>query len=211
MSLQQDYDYAFKIAITGSSSVGKSSLMMRFTDDVFNVVLIPTIGVDFKIRSFTVDNKIVKLNIWDTAGQERFDAIIKAYYKGIHACLIVFDLTDRQTFQDVYKWFDKCKQNAKNEVKLILVGNKADLEEQRAVTYEEACNLAQELDMQYIETSAKSKQNVDQCFIQLSQDLIQQYIKQNKQIQFETQKQKSHLKPGGATIQKQQQKSAQCC
>ncbi|KAL4447022.1 hypothetical protein ABPG74_013874 [Tetrahymena malaccensis] len=210
MTLQQDYDYAFKIAITGSSSVGKSSLMMRFTDDVFNVTLIPTIGVDFKIRSFTVDNKIVKLNIWDTAGQERFDAIIKAYYKGIHACIIVFDLTDRQTFQDVYKWFDKCKQSAKNEVKQILVGNKADLTEQRAVSYEEASNLAQELDMEYIETSAKSKQNVDQCFLQLTQDLIQQYVKQNKQHELQRQKEKSYLKPAGGPIA-QQKKSPQCC
>lgn len=113
MNNYNDYDYTFKIALTGNSGVGKSSLMMRFTDDYFTESLIPTIGVDFKIRSIDVNNKVVKFSIWDTAGQERFEAIVKAYYKGIHACVIIFDLTDRQSFIDVTKWIDKLKANSK--------------------------------------------------------------------------------------------------
>ncbi|KAL4511269.1 hypothetical protein ABPG73_008347 [Tetrahymena malaccensis] len=198
MNKQKDSDYAFKIAIIGNTSSGKSSLMKRFTEDIFNETFVPTIGVDFKTHSLTLDNETVNLNIWDTSGQEKYENIVHAYCNVVHGCIFLFDLTDHQTFQDVQKWLDKFKQSTQNEVKYILVGNKADLIEQRTVSFEEASNLAKKLDMQYIEISAKLNQNIDNCFIQLTQDLIQQHLKQNQQHKLEEKKDSFQLKSTAA-------------
>jgi len=104
MSLNQDYDYLFKVLIIGNSCVGKSNILLRFSENVFHESFLPTIGVDFKIKNVEVNDKVVKLHIWDTAGQERFKTITATYYKGAHGIIIVYDITDRSSFNDVENW-----------------------------------------------------------------------------------------------------------
>jgi len=128
-----DYDYLFKILLIGDSSVGKSSLLLRFSDNTFKEDIMNTIGVDFKIRQFNIKGKVVKLQIWDTAGQERFRTITSSYYRGAHGIIVTYDITDAGTFEGCKRWLNESKKFAAGDVQRILVGNKIDLEDQRAV------------------------------------------------------------------------------
>lgn len=133
---QTDYDYIFKILLIGNSAVGKSSLLMRFAEDIFSESFLPTIGVDFKIRTLEAAGSKVKLQMWDTAGQEKFKSILTSYYKGTHGVLLVFDITDKQSFADVQLWMSEVEKYGRENVVKILVGNKKDLEAKRQVSTE---------------------------------------------------------------------------
>eukprot|EP01017_Pseudomicrothorax_dubius_P028320 TRINITY_DN335_c0_g1_i1.p1 TRINITY_DN335_c0_g1~~TRINITY_DN335_c0_g1_i1.p1 ORF type:complete len:208 (-),score=44.00 TRINITY_DN335_c0_g1_i1:165-788(-) len=171
MSLQQEYDYLFKLLLIGNSAVGKSSLLIRFSDNIFNESFLPTIGVDFKIRTLDLSGKVAKLQIWDTAGQERFKNITSSYYKGAHGVVLVYDITDRQSFKDVENWLGEVGKHANENIVKLLVGNKADLESQRQVTTEEAREFANSLGIKFVETSAKSSSNVETAFRTLSTEI----------------------------------------
>lgn len=163
----REYDYLFKFLIIGDSGVGKSSLMNRFSDNIFNDAFISTIGVDFKIRTVDIDGKIIKMQIWDTAGQERFRTIVSSYYRGAHGIMIVFDITNKDTFNNVGMWYEEAGKYASENVKLILIGNKADISK-RQVEYSEAVDIAEKYNMKYIETSAKTALNVETAFFDLA-------------------------------------------
>ncbi len=154
-----DYDYMYKVLLVGDSAVGKSSLILQFTDGVFSETFISTIGVDFKIRTVTVHDKRHKLQIWDTAGQERFRTITSAYYRGAHGIFIVYDVTAPLTFEHVTLWSAEITRNADRNrapaVK-ILVGNKVDRDEARAVTRDAGAKAADRFGMQFVEVSAKA-------------------------------------------------------
>lgn len=124
---QTDYDYIFKILLIGNSAVGKSSLLMRFAQDIFTDSFLPTIGVDFKIRTIEASGSKVKLQMWDTAGQERFKSILTSYYKGTHGVLLVFDITDKQSFKDLQIWLSEVEKYGRQDVVKVLIGNKKDL------------------------------------------------------------------------------------
>jgi Ras-related protein Rab-1A len=124
------------MAILGDSSVGKSSILLRFSDNVFLESWLPTIGVDFKIRSLEVNKKSVKCQIWDTAGQERFKNIVKTYYKGCKGFILVYDISYRQSFENIENWLKDIENFADKDTIKILVGNKCDLETKREVSYE---------------------------------------------------------------------------
>ena len=134
MATPQDYDYLFKVLLIGNSSVGKSSLLLRFVDNQWNDLFVPTIGVDFKIRTMEIDNKNVKLQIWDTAGQERFKNITASYYRGAHGIFVVYDISDTESFKNINNWLIEIEKNANKNVYKILVGNKCDLEDKRTVS-----------------------------------------------------------------------------
>jgi small GTP-binding protein len=157
-----------KILVIGESAVGKSCLLLRYTDDKFQDTFMTTIGVDFKTKFITVDGTAVKLQIWDTAGQEKFRSITKAYYRGAHGILVVFDVSRRDTFNQTRVWIDSIRDSSadSNPIDVIIVGNKCDLE--RAVTRDEAEGLAQQFQLPYFETSAKESVNVDQAFQSLA-------------------------------------------
>ena len=163
-----DVDYIFKILIIGDSSVGKSNLLLRFSDNVFLDTFLPTIGVDFKIRNVTVGDKSIKLNIWDTAGQERFKTITAAYYKGAHGIILVYDITDRDSFNNVSSWLNEVRKHAGPNVTRLLVGNKCDLEADRKVTFAEGKEFATSQGMGFMETSAKTRVNIDEAFMALT-------------------------------------------
>lgn len=172
----QEYDYLFKLIIVGDSGVGKSSLLNRFSDDVYTDSYISTIGVDFKIRTIDTNGKICKLQIWDTAGQERFRTITSSYYRGAHGILLVFDITNPESFTNIQQWLSEVNNYASETVNLILIGTKADLAEKRKVSYSDACDFAKVHNMEYVETSAKTSINIDSAFITLTNNLRKSFI-----------------------------------
>lgn len=179
MSYIQEYDYLFKLLLVGNSSVGKSSILLRFSDNVFNDDFQPTIGVDFKIRTLDLEKTTVKMQIWDTAGQERFKTITASYYKGAHGVIIVYDITDRQSFVDLEGWLQEVEKNTTDEnVVRLLIGNKCDLESSRKVSKEEGQRFAESNGMKFIETSARNAVNIEEAFQTMAQEIKNYYIKQ---------------------------------
>ncbi|KAF8086260.1 hypothetical protein N665_0630s0011 [Sinapis alba] len=169
---RSDYDYLIKLLLIGDSGVGKSCLLLRFSDDTFNTSFITTIGIDFKIRTVELDGKRIKLQIWDTAGQERFRTITTAYYRGAMGILLVYDVTDESSFNNIRNWMKNIEQNASDSVNKILVGNKADMDEsKRAVPTSKGQALADEYGIKFFETSAKTNQNVEQVFFSMAKDI----------------------------------------
>ena len=160
-NLNQEYDLLAKTLIIGDSTVGKSSLMLRFTENVFSEAFLPTIGIDFRIRVENVGNTMTKFQIWDTAGQERFRTITKSYYKGSHGIIIVYDVTNSASFLNVDKWIEQVREQAPSNTQIILVGTKCDLESERQVSYEDGLRKGEQHGIKFIETSAKASTNVD--------------------------------------------------
>ncbi|CAH9081675.1 unnamed protein product [Cuscuta epithymum] len=139
--MSNEYDYLFKLLLIGDSSVGKSCLLLRFADDSYVDSYISTIGVDFKIRTAELDEKTIKLQIWDTAGQERFRTITSSYYRGAHGIIIVYDVTERESYENVKQWLNEIDRYASESVCKLLVGNKCDMVDNKVVTTEEARHL----------------------------------------------------------------------
>merc|ERR1712093_607463 len=172
MGSKSPYDVLIKLLLIGDSGVGKSCLLCRYSEDIFNNKFITTIGIDFKIRTIELDGKKIKLQIWDTAGQERFRTITQAYYRGAMGILLVFDLTDERSFNNVRTWFSNVEQHATEGVNKIPIGNKCDWEEsKKVVSQQQALELAEELGVPYMETSAKSSINVDEAFFTLAREI----------------------------------------
>ena len=170
--MNDDYDYLFKLLLIGDSGVGKSCILLRFADDTFSESYISTIGVDFKIRTLTINGKRVKLQIWDTAGQERFRTLTTAYYRSAHGIVLVYDVNDRETFFHVENWLQEVGRYASNDVHKILVGNKCDILDKREVQYETARVYAEKLQVSFLESSAKDRTNVDKVFNIMASELI---------------------------------------
>jgi Ras-related protein Rab-8A len=176
MTTNRNYDYLIKLLLIGDSGVGKSCLLLRFSEDQFTPSFITTIGIDFKIRTIDMDGKKIKLQIWDTAGQERFRTITTAYYRGAMGILLVYDVCDERSFNNIRTWFQNVEQHATEGVHKILIGNKCDWTEKRVVSEEQGKALAQELGIPFIETSAKSNINVEEAFFSLARDIKKQLI-----------------------------------
>ncbi|KAL7264997.1 hypothetical protein ACSBR1_002863 [Camellia fascicularis] len=169
-----DYDYLIKLLLFGDSGVGKSCLLLRFSDDSFTTSFITTIGIDFKLRTIELDGKRIKLQIWDTAGQERFRTITTAYYRGAMGILLVYDVTDESSFNNIKNWINNIEQHASDNVNKMLVGNKADMDEsKRAVPTSWGQALADEYGIKFFETSAKTNLNVEQVFFSIARDIKQ--------------------------------------
>jgi len=173
--MAQEYDYLLKIVMIGDSGVGKSCLLKRFATNEFNDSYISTIGVDFEIQTLYIDNKTVKLQIWDTAGQERFHNITTSYYRGAHCIMLVYDVTNPDSFRNLNRWMGQIKNFASKGTQLLIVGNKADLTGSPSrVDFEDACDYANvtseqvEKEVDVIETSAKSGYQVNQAFEKLA-------------------------------------------
>jgi len=168
MASTAEHDYFFKILLIGDSGVGKSCLLLRFADDSWTETHISTIGVDFKIKTLDIDSKTVKLQIWDTAGQERFRTITSSYYRGAQGIILVYDCTDRESFNNVKQWMGEIDRYACENVNKLLVGNKCDLVAEKTVDVNTAKEFADSYDIPFIETSAKTAHNVEKCFVQMA-------------------------------------------
>jgi len=174
MAQHSNYDYLFKLLLIGDSSVGKSCLLLRFSDGSFNESQMSTIGVDFKIRTLELDKKTFKLQIWDTAGQERFRTIAAAYYRGAQGIIIVYDVTNKQSFENVEMWLSEVNKYGSGDVNKLLVGNKSDLTSKREVETEKGKELAESNGMKFLETSAKTADNVEEAFLTMTREVFQQ-------------------------------------
>jgi Ras-related protein Rab-1A len=177
---EQEYDYLFKLLLIGNSSVGKSSLLFRFVENVWDDSFVPTIGVDFKLKTLEVNGKKVKLQIWDTAGQERFKNITASYYRGGNGVLVVYDITERESFDNLTSWLIEIEKNANKNVYKLLIGNKCDLEDKRKVTYQEGKDFAESNGMKFIETSAKDNTKVQEAFELLTSEIMKSAVNKDK-------------------------------
>ncbi|KAJ1699611.1 hypothetical protein LUZ63_008123 [Rhynchospora breviuscula] len=157
-------DYVFKVVLIGDSAVGKSQILNRFARNEFLLDSKATIGVEFQTRTLVIQHKSVKAQIWDTAGQERYRAVTSAYYRGAVGALLVYDVTKRPTFEHIPRWLDELRAHADRNIVIMLVGNKIDLEDQRAITTEEAKEFAQKEGLFFLETSALQATNVETAF-----------------------------------------------
>ncbi|KAK8556626.1 hypothetical protein V6N13_064647 [Hibiscus sabdariffa] len=173
-SNQPEFDYLFKLLMIGDSGVGKSSLLLSFTSDSFEE-LSPTIGVDFKVKYINAGDKKLKLAIWDTAGQERFRTLTSSYYRGAQGVIMVYDVTRRETFTSLSEvWTKEVELYSTNQDCIkMLVGNKVDKERERVVTKKEGINFARECGCLFIECSAKTRANVQQCFDELVTKILE--------------------------------------
>ncbi|KAG5624462.1 hypothetical protein H5410_009680 [Solanum commersonii] len=167
------YDYLFKYIIIGDTGVGKSCLLLQFTDKRFQPVHDLTIGVEFGARMVTIDGKPIKLQIWDTAGQESFRSITRSYYRGAAGALLVYDITRRETFNHLASWLEDARQHANPNMTIMLVGNKSDLSHRRAVSKEEGEQFAKENGLLFLEASARTAQSVEEAFIQTAAKILQ--------------------------------------
>ncbi|KAI9262568.1 small GTP-binding protein [Helicostylum pulchrum] len=170
-SMNTEYDYLFKLLLIGDSGVGKSCLLLRFADDTYTESYISTIGVDFKIRTIELDGKVCKLQIWDTAGQERFRTITSSYYRGAHGIIVVYDVTDNESFENVKEWLREIERYASDGVNRLLVGNKSDLTDKRQVTLSNSKKWADSVNIPILETSAKNSSNVEQAFLTMARQI----------------------------------------
>ena len=170
------YDGLFKILILGESDVGKTCLLLRYTDNSLKANHLTTIGIDFKIKTINIENRIIKLQIWDTVGQERFRTFSRTYYKLANGIILTYDITDKNSFLKIPNWIKQIEANAPKNVKKILVGNKTDKIDtlDRVVTEEEGKKLAKDYNMHFFETSAKTGQNVTEAFDCLIKEIMKE-------------------------------------
>jgi len=174
---KRDHDELFKILVIGDSAVGKSALLMRFTEDQFQENFISTIGIDFKAKVITIDGVRIKLQVWDTAGQERFRTITTAYFRSAVGILLVYDITNSDSFLNLGQWVKSIDMHASGEVVRLLVGNKSDLIDKRVVEKERGASLADEFGIQFFESSAKSGENVNELFQWLARKVLEHKTK----------------------------------
>ncbi|TQD79462.1 hypothetical protein C1H46_034981 [Malus baccata] len=160
----QKVDYVFKVVLIGDSAVGKSQILARFARNEFSLDSKATIGVEFQTRTLLIEHKSVKAQIWDTAGQERYRAVTSAYYRGAVGAMLVYDITKRQTFDHIPRWLEELRSHADKNIVIILIGNKSDLENQRAVPTEDAKEFAEKEGLFFLETSALEATNVENAF-----------------------------------------------
>ncbi|XP_067859551.1 ras-related protein Rab-26 isoform X1 [Heptranchias perlo] len=172
------YDIAFKVMLVGDSGVGKTCLLVRFKDGAFLAgSFISTVGIDFRNKVLNVDGVKVKLQIWDTAGQERFRSVTHAYYRDAHALLLLYDVTNKTSFDNIQAWLTEIHEYATQDVVIMLLGNKADATQERAVKKEAGEKLAKEYGVPFMETSAKTGLNVELAFMAIAKELKHRSMK----------------------------------
>ncbi|XP_055549004.1 ras-related protein Rab-35-like [Wyeomyia smithii] len=170
--MNRNHYHMFKLLILGDSGVGKSSLLVRFADNEFSPSFLTTVGVDLKIRNMTIDGERVKVQIWDTAGQERFRTITNTYYRGAHGVIIVYDVTNGESFANVKRWISEIDSNCDTVTK-VLVGNKNDDLSRKVVLTEDAERFAKQMNITLFETSAKHDVNIGTMFTAITQEVLE--------------------------------------
>ncbi|KAH0787994.1 small GTP-binding protein [Histomonas meleagridis] len=165
----------FKFLLIGNTSVGKTSLINRLCEDTFVDNKTPTIGVDYQTKVLNIRNTDVVLQIWDTAGQEKYRSITRPYYRDAVGVLIVFSITDHESFEAIGKWIADAQELCDKNVKILLIGNKIDLVAERKVTTQEAQDYATTVGLKYIESSAQNNTNVEEAFQMVARDVYDAY------------------------------------
>ena len=167
------YDFLFKMILIGDSSVGKSNILLKYLKNEFDQSSKATVGVEFGTKTVEMNDKKIKIQIWDTAGQERYRSITSAYYKGAKGAFIVYDITRRNTFDNIDKWISDLKTNGDNNISIMLIGNKSDLNDKREVETNEGIKKSEETKIAFMETSALSGENIIKAFNELIEQIYQ--------------------------------------
>ena len=167
------YDFLFKMILIGDSSVGKSNILLKYLKNEFDQSSKATVGVEFGTKTVEMNDKKIKIQIWDTAGQERYRSITSAYYKGAKGAFIVYDITRRNTFDNIDKWISDLKTNGDNNISIMLIGNKSDLSDKREVETNEGIKKSEETKIAFMETSALSGENIIKAFNELIEQIYQ--------------------------------------
>ena len=175
---EESYDLIFKLVLIGDSGVGKTNILSRYISNEFSLASQPTVGVEFGSKIIKKHDKSIKLQIWDTAGQERYKSITNAYYKGSKGAFVVYDISRKSTFENVDKWIDELKENATEDVHIMLVGNKTDLEDKREVQTEDVKKKAEQYKVAFCETSALKGKNIEEAFDTLVEEITKIAINQ---------------------------------
>jgi len=170
--MAEKYDYLFKFIIIGDAATGKSCILHRFIDDKFKQESTHTIGVEFGSKIVEVGGQYVKLQIWDTAGQERFRSVTRSYYRGAAGAILVYDVTSRESYNHVSSWLEDARALANPNIAIVLVGNKIDLAAEREVTFLEASRFAQENELMFLETSARTGEGVSEVFLKCARTIL---------------------------------------
>ena len=170
-------DYKLKVVVVGDSGVGKTNLIKRFVTNTFSANSKATVGVEFISKSYRINDQVFKIEIWDTAGQERYKSNTAAYYKGAKGALIVYDTTQKTSFENIDKWMSEIKEKSSKDMKLMIIGNKIDLKDERQVETDEALAKAQTLEAPIMETSALDATNVKEAFYDLLKEMYKEVKK----------------------------------
>ena len=176
--MANNYNFLLKYIIIGDPSVGKSNLLMKFAHNKFTEEYQATIGVEFGAKNIEINNKIYRIQIWDTAGQENFRSITRAYYKNSVCAMVVYDITRKESFDHIVNWIEDVHNQSPKTITIVLIGNKIDLEDKRAVSYDEGNDFAIKNGIIFTETSAKSGEGVEEIFKKSAEE-IENKIKQN--------------------------------
>lgn len=201
-----DSEYAFKLIIIGNSSVGKSKIVTRFCENKYTEESKATVGTEFYSKSFQINNKIVKTNFWDTAGQEKFSAMTKAYYRNSHGAIIVYDITNKKSFEDVDNWIKQAKTYGGKNCALLLIGNKCDLQDKRAVPEEEALEKAKLNNAAFMETSAAESINVREAFYRIIKEIYYTNVSSEQ-----TQSNSTEKVTSGVSLNNTTKEKSGCC
>ena len=176
-----DSDLVYKILLLGDSEVGKSCFLMRYADNVFVENYISTIGLDYKLKYIQIESgEIIKVQLWDTAGQDRYRTIAKNYYKGSHGILLLYDVTKKESFDNIKEWIKQIREEVSEKTIIFLVGNKIDKTDLRKITTEEGAKLAEEYKLPFYEASAKSGENIEDVFNALYKKIGEVYAEFSK-------------------------------
>lgn len=208
-SSDQNFDYMFKLLIIGNSSVGKTSFLFRYCDDSFTSAFVSTVGIDFKVKTVFRGDKRVKLQIWDTAGQERYRTITTAYYRGAMGFILMYDITNEESFNSVQDWCTQIKTYSWENAQVVLVGNKCDMDDERVVSIERGRQLADQLGLEFFEASAKENINVKPVFEKLVEIICNKMAESLDQNQQQNQQAQGNLRLN-STSGAQKPASQQC-
>ena len=203
---EESYDILLKLVMIGDSGVGKTNILSRYINNEFSSITKATVGVEFFSTLIKKNNKLIKLQIWDTAGQERYKSITSAYYKGAKGAFVVYDITKMKTFKNLDKWITELKANGNEDIYIILIGNKLDLEKNREVMTNDVKRKAEELKVGYFETSALDGSNIEHAFDVIVEEMskkipvedinVKKAINNNKVINIDVNKKDDKNKKG---------------
>ena len=184
----------YKILLLGDSTVGKTCFLLRYTDDTFLDMHMATIGLDYRLKTMILDDhKIVKIQLWDTAGQDKFRAITRNYYKGARGIILIYDVTNVKSYENIKKWINEIKEEISEKVSIVLVANKIDNTAERKISKEQGEKLANDYEVAFFETSAKTGEGVNESVLYLVQKIVEtdpEVKKRGKNLKFKTKRKK---------------------